>query len=552
MECLFKGDKMAAQKLEPLSGYKQLSGPVVTIVMDGVGLGPEDESNGVYMANTPFLDELLNTRLMLKIKAHGTAVGLPTDEDMGNSEVGHNALGAGRIFSQGVQLVNDAIGSGAAFSGKSWGRIRECAQNNGTVHFIGLVSDGNVHSNINQLYALLEQCSVESFKRVRVHTLLDGRDVEPKSALEYIRPLEKKLEQLSHNDFDYRIASGGGRMVTTMDRYNSDWSIVEQGWKAHVLGEGRRFKSAGEAVEVYYAEDHELMDQYMPSFVVAENDIPVGTIEDGDAVIFFNFRGDRAIEISRAFEEDDFSEFDRIRSPEIFYAGIMQYDGDAKIPRNYLVEPPAIDNTLGEYLCAAGVSSYAISETQKFGHVTYFWNGNKTGYIDEKYEKYVEIPSDKVTFDERPWMKAAEITDKVIDAIQTGQYDFIRLNFANADMVGHTGFTASIRIAVETVDICLKRLLGTIRDAGGIAIITADHGNADCMWREKNGKIIPMVAHTLSPVPFVVRDFSGLNTFVLADVKEPGLANVAATICTLLGYQQPEEFEPALLQLENK
>lgn len=543
---------MAAQKLEPLSGYKQLSGPVVTIVMDGVGLGPEDESNGVYMANTPFLDELLNTRLMLKIKAHGTAVGLPTDEDMGNSEVGHNALGAGRIFSQGVQLVNDAIGSGAAFSGKSWGRIRECAQNNGTVHFIGLVSDGNVHSNINQLYALLEQCSVESFKRVRVHTLLDGRDVEPKSALEYIRPLEKKLEQLSHNDFDYRIASGGGRMVTTMDRYNSDWSIVEQGWKAHVLGEGRRFKSAGEAVEVYYAEDHELMDQYMPSFVVAENDIPVGTIEDGDAVIFFNFRGDRAIEISRAFEEDDFSEFDRIRSPEIFYAGIMQYDGDAKIPRNYLVEPPAIDNTLGEYLCAAGVSSYAISETQKFGHVTYFWNGNKTGYIDEKYEKYVEIPSDKVTFDERPWMKAAEITDKVIDAIQTGQYDFIRLNFANADMVGHTGFTASIRIAVETVDICLKRLLGTIRDAGGIAIITADHGNADCMWREKNGKIIPMVAHTLSPVPFVVRDFSGLNTFVLADVKEPGLANVAATICTLLGYQQPEEFEPALLQLENK
>ncbi len=543
---------MAAQKLKLLSGHKQLSGPVVTIIMDGVGLGPEDESNGVYMANTPFLDGVLNTRLMLKIKAHGTAVGLPSDEDMGNSEVGHNALGAGRIFSQGVQLVNEAIGSGAAFSGKSWGRIRRCAQNNGTVHFIGLVSDGNVHSNINQLYALLEQCSVESFKRVRVHTLLDGRDVAPKSALEYIRPLEKKLEQLSHNDFDYRIASGGGRMVTTMDRYNSDWSVVEQGWKAHVLGVGRRFESAGEAVELYYSEDHELMDQYMPSFVIAENDIPVGTIEDGDAVIFFNFRGDRAIEISRAFEEDDFSEFDRIRLPEVFYAGIMQYDGDAKIPRNYLVEPPAIHNTLGEYLCAAGVSSYAISETQKFGHVTYFWNGNKTGYIDQKYEKYVEISSDKVTFDERPWMKAAEITDKVIDAIRTGQYDFIRLNYPNADMVGHTGFTASIRIAVETVDICLKRLLGAIRDAGGIAIITADHGNADCMWRENNGKIIPMVAHTLSPVPFVVRDFSGLNTFVLADVKEPGLANVAATICTLLGYQQPEEYEPALLQLESE
>ncbi len=544
---------MTEQALKPLSGHKQFSGPVVAIIMDGLGLGPKDKSDGVYMANTPFLDELLNTPLVLKLKAHGTAVGLPSDEDMGNSEVGHNALGAGRIFPQGVQLVNEALDSGAAFSGKGWKRIRKCARGNGTVHFIGLVSDGNVHSNISQLYSLLEQCSAESFSKVRVHTLLDGRDVEPKSALEYIRPLEKKLEQLSCDDFDYRIASGGGRMVTTMDRYNSDWSVVERGWKAHVLGQGRHFKSAGEAIKTYYFEDKELMDQYMPSFVVTENDIPVGTVEDGDAVIFFNFRGDRAIEISRAFEEEeeDFAEFDRVRFPEIFYAGIMQYDGDAKIPENYLVEPPVIDSTLGDYLCATGISSYAISETQKFGHVTYFWNGNKTGYIDQKYEKYEEVPSDKVTFDQRPWMKAAEITDKVIEAIQTGQYDFIRLNFANADMVGHTGFPASIRIAVETVDICLKRLLGAIRDADGIALITADHGNADCMWKEKNGVIIPMVAHTLNPVPFIVRDFSGTNDFVMTDVKEPGLANVAATICTLLGYQQPEEYEPALLQIES-
>jgi 2,3-bisphosphoglycerate-independent phosphoglycerate mutase len=545
------GDKMTALTLKPLSGYKQFSGPVVTIIMDGVGLGPEDESDGVYMANTPFLDDLLNERLMMKLKAHGTAVGLPSDEDMGNSEVGHNALGAGRIFSQGVQLVNEAIGSGAAFSGKAWGRIRKCAQSNGTVHFIGLVSDGNVHSNINQLYSLLDQCSVEEFKRVRVHTLLDGRDVEPKSALDYIRPLEKKLDQLSEDNCDYRIASGGGRMVTTMDRYNSDWSVVEQGWKAHVLGEGRHFKSAAEAIEVYYSEDQEIMDQYMPSFVIVENDIPVGTIEDGDAVIFFNFRGDRAIQISRAFEEVDFSEFDRVRLPEVFYAGIMQYDGDAKIPKNYLVEPPAIDNTLGEYLCAAEISSYAISETQKYGHVTYFWNGNKTGYIDQRYEEYVEIQSDKVTFDQRPWMKAAEITDKVIEAIRSGQYKFIRLNFPNADMVGHTGFQASIRIAVETVDICLKRLLGVIQEAGGIAVITADHGNADCMWKEKNGEIIPMVAHTLNPVPFIVQDFSGLSQFVLTDIEQPGLANVAATICILLGYQPPKEYEPALLQIES-
>ncbi len=540
---------MAVQALKPLAGHRRLSGPVVAIIMDGVGLGPENESNGVHAANTPILDELLKERLMMKLKAHGAAVGLPSEDDMGNSEVGHNALGAGRIFSQGVQLVNQAIRSGSAFSGKAWEEVRRCAENNGTVHLIGLVSDGNVHSNIDQLYGLLEQCSVEEFKRVRVHTLLDGRDVGPRSALEYIRPLAEKLKQLSSDGRDYRIASGGGRMVTTMDRYNSDWSVVERGWKAHVLGEGRPFGSAEEAIEVYYSEDQGMMDQYMQSFVVVENDIPVGTIEDGDAVIFFNFRGDRAIEISRAFEEEDFAEFDRVRSPKVFYAGIMQYDGDAQIPKNYLVEPPAIDNTLGEYLCATGISSYAISETQKFGHVTYFWNGNKTGYIDEKYEEYVEILSDKVTFDERPWMKAAEITDKVIDAIGNGQYRFIRLNFANADMVGHTGFPDSIRIAVETVDICLQRLLDAIREAGGIAIVTADHGNADCMWIKKDNKIIPMVAHTLNPVPFIVQDFSGLNDFVLADVKQPGLANVAATICTLLGYQQPEEYEPALLQL---
>ena len=539
---------MVAKPLNRISGHKQLSGPVVAIIMDGLGLGPEHPSNGVHMANTPVLDELLKERLVVKLKAHGTAVGLPSDEDMGNSEVGHNALGAGRIFSQGVQLVNEAIKSGSAFSGKAWAQIKKCTLGGGTVHFIGLVSDGNIHSSMSQLYGLLDQCAAEGFQKVRVHSLLDGRDVDPKSALEYIRPLEEKLKHLSCSGGDYRIASGGGRMVTTMDRYNSDWSVVERGWKAHVLGEGRHFESAVEAIETYYAEDEEMMDQYMQSFVIVKNDIPVGTIKDGDAVIFFNFRGDRAIQISRAFEEEAFSEFDRVRVPEVFYAGIMQYDGDARIPANYLVEPPAIDDTLGEYLCATGISSYAISETQKYGHVTYFWNGNKTGYINEKYEKYVEVPSDKVTFDQRPWMKAAEITDQVIEAITGGRYSFIRLNFPNADMVGHTGFPASIRIAVETVDICLKRLLEAIRAAGGIAIITADHGNADCMWKEKKGKIVPMVAHTLNPVPFIVDDFSGLNSFVLTDVKQPGLANVAATICTLLGYEPPEEYEPTLLR----
>ena len=225
--------------------------------------------------------------------------------------------------------------------------------------------------------------------------------------------------------------AGGGRMVTTMDRYNADWDVVENGWRAHVLGDGRPFSSAVEAIRTYYEEDPKITDQYMASFVIVQDGMPVGTIEDGDAVVLFNFRGDRSIEISRAFEEADFDAFDRKRFPDVFYAGIMEYDGDAHIPNNYLVEPPAIDRTLGEYLCATGVTSFAISETQKYGHVTYFWNGNNSGYINEKLEKYVEITSDKITFDLRPWMKAAEITDAVIDAIRSGKYKFIRLNYAN-------------------------------------------------------------------------------------------------------------------------
>lgn len=536
-------------KLKHLAGYNDFDGPVVTVIMDGIGLGPQDASNGVYSANTPVLDELMREELVADLAAHGLAVGLPSDGDMGNSEVGHNALGAGRVFSQGTKLVSEAIQSGRIFNGKGWGEIERRAANGGTVHFIGMVSDGNVHSHIDQLYALINHCGEANIQKLRVHALLDGRDVGAKSALDYFRPLEQRLKDLSVDGRDYRIGSGGGRMVTTMDRYNADWFIVENGWKAHVLGVGRMFSSACEAIETYYEEDPGITDQYMESFVIGENDEPVGMIEDGDAVVLFNFRGDRAIEISRAFDEDDFEEFDRGRVPDVFYAGIMEYDGDAAIPKNYLVEPPAIDKTLGEYLCATGVSSYAISETQKFGHVTYFWNGNKSGYIDENLEKYVEIPSDKITFDLRPWMKAAEITDHVVEAVRSGKYKFIRLNYANGDMVGHTGVEAATRIAVETLDLCLGRLLSAVEKAGGVALITADHGNADCMWTKKNDVRSPMVAHTRNRVPFIVKDYSGRNSFSLTGLEKRGLSNVAATICTVLGYQPPAEYDPSLIKL---
>lgn len=428
------------------------------------------------------------------------------------------------------------------------GRIEKRGLTGQTLHFIGLLSDGNVHSNIAQLFLLLDRCAKDQLPKVRLHILLDGRDVDQKSALHYIAVLEEKIKEFD-SSLDYKIASGGGRMITTMDRYNADWSVVERGWKAHVLGVGRQFSSATEAVQTYYDEDEEMTDQYMESFVIADDKGPVGTIEDGDGVVLFNFRGDRAIEISQAFDEDDFVGFDRIRRPDVFYVGIMQYDGDTMIPKKYLVQPPAIDKTLGEYLCASKVSSYAVAETQKFGHVTYFWNGNKSGYIDEKYEKYDEILSDKIAFDLKPWMKAGEITDKVVEAVASGGYKFIRLNLANGDMVGHTGDEDAIRVAVETVDICLKRIEKAVKKFGGILVVTADHGNADCMWSMKKGVKNPMVAHTLNPVPFIIKNYSGVNNFELNEVEQPGLANVAATLCCLLGFEPPADYEPTLVKL---
>lgn len=540
---------MSEYKLKPLSNFKNFDGPVVLVIMDGVGIGKQDESDGVYLAHTPVLDALAKEPLYTRLKAHGTAVGQPTDEDMGNSEVGHNALGAGRVFAQGARLVNEALASGAVFEGDAWKAVAARAQAGGTVHFLGLLSDGNVHSNIKQLVLLIDRCAQEDFKRVRIHVLTDGRDVGERSALGFIETLEAKLKACSANGRDYRIASGGGRMYITMDRYNAEWVMVERGWKTHVLGEGRQFASAAEAVQTYYDADLKVNDQNIHEFVIVENGKPVGTIEDGDAVINFNFRGDRAIEITQAFEYDDFDRFDRVRRPDVLYAGLMQYDGDLKLPTTFLVSPPAVKGTISEYFCGTGVRSYAVSETQKYGHVTYFWNGNKSGYVNEALERYAEVSSDAVPFDQRPWMKGAEITDAAIEAVRCGRYKFIRLNYPNADMVGHTGNPDAVRIAVETVDLGLSRLLPVIEKFGGVAIITADHGNADLLFTEKKGKREPHVAHTLNPVPFIVKDYNGLNKWALNPVEGPGLSNVAATLANLLGYEKPDEFDPSLVRL---
>ncbi len=538
--------------LEKLKSFNGRKGPLLFVVMDGVGIGKNAANNAVYMAKTPVLDRMFTLPLQTKLKAHGTAVGLPSDDDMGNSEVGHNALGAGRVFAQGAKLVNKAIETGKIFQSDTWKKILEQGKNGGAVHFIGLLSDGNVHSHIKHLFTLIEKCAEEGIKKVRVHPLLDGRDVGEKSALDYINPLEGLLVKLSgEKNLDYKIASGGGRMITTMDRYNADWSIVERGWNAHVHGEGRKFKSASEAVKTYYAEDPKMTDQYMNSFVIVdEEDEPVGKIVDGDAVVFFNFRGDRAIEISRAFEEADLDTFIRGNIPNVFYCGMMEYDGDLHIPKNYLVFPPEIDRTIGEYLCTEGVTSFAISETQKFGHVTYFWNGNRSGYIDEKLEQYFEIPSDKIAFDKAPEMKAYEITEKSIELLRSNKFRWGRINFANGDMVGHSGVMEAAITAVETVDECVGKLLKVIQELDGIAVITADHGNADEMFTEKNGVRTPKTSHTLNPVPFFIFDPQYAGEYKMAEIKDAGLANVAGTILNLLGYKNVEDYCPSLIKVE--
>ncbi len=549
-----------SKTLNKLTNPIGVKGPVLTIVMDGVGLAPATEANAVSLAYTPTLDMLMAKYPTVKLKAHGTAVGLPGDDDMGNSEVGHNALGSGQVFAQGAKLVSQSIENGKMFGSATWQKIVANVKDNAsTLHFIGLFSDGNVHSHINHLKAMIDEAKAEGVNKVRIHILIDGRDVGETSALDYILPFEEYLNGLRADNFDIKIASGGGRMVITMDRYEANWKMVELGWKTHVLGEGRQFASAAEAVEAYRAE-YKVIDQDLPPFVIAENGAPVGTINDGDSVIFYNFRGDRAIEISKAFDDQEFDKFDRVRYPSVVYAGMLEYDGDLHIPSNYLVNPPEITNTMGEYLANTGVSQLAISETQKYGHVTYFWNGNKSGKFDESLETYIEVPSDVVPFEQRPWMKCAEITDKLIECLESGKYASLRVNFPNGDMVGHTGNILATRCSMEALDLQLKRILEVVDKLEGVALITADHGNADEMYEcdkkgmpkaGKDGSFKAKTSHTLNPVPFIIYDNYYADKYtVKADNGEFGLSNVAATAVNFLGYVAPDMWDESVIEVK--
>lgn len=542
------------EKLNPLPSFTGRTGPLLIVVADGVGIAPDGPSNAVASANSPVFDRLVASELSTTLLAHGPAVGLPSEDDMGNSEVGHNALGAGRIFAQGAKLVNKALADGSIFRTPVWAQVMDHGREH-TLHFIGLHSDGGVHSQNDHLYQMLEHAAENGVTRARVHILLDGRDVGARSALDYIAQTEQVLQKINeHHEregrpADFKIASGGGRMSITMDRYGADWPMVERGYYCHTHGVGRPFRSATEAVETLYAESDK-GDQYLEHFVIVDDDaVPVGRMVDGDAVVFYNFRGDRAIEISQAYEDPEFSHFDRGRHPHVFFAGMLQYDGDALVPKSYLVDPPLIDRTMGEFTCALGLRSFAISETQKFGHVTYFWNGNKSGYIDEALETYVEIPSDNVEFNTTPAMKLVEITDQAIEMLRSGEYQLGRLNFPNGDMVGHTGDLEATVEAVEVLDTCLARLIEVIDELDGVMVFTADHGNADIMYTETaDGQRDPKTSHTLSPVPFVIYDPSFSGEYVMNVPERAGLSNVAATVFNLLGYEAPRDYDQSLIE----
>ena len=548
------------EKLKQNAKFAGRKGPVVLMIMDGVGYGKYEKGDAYLAANTPTLDNLTATCPHTSLKAHGLAVGLPSDDDMGNSEVGHNAIGCGRVMAQGAMLVNNSIATGAMFEGEAWKElIANCVDKGGVLHFMGLLSDGNVHSHINHLKAMLKTAKAAGVKKVGIHALLDGRDVPETSALEYIDDIEEFLNELNADgDCDYRIASGGGRMVVTMDRYGANWDMVRKGWATHVHGEGPLFKTAREAIESL-REETDAIDQDLPQFVISDDDTtPARPIVDGDSVIFFNFRGDRAIEITAAFEEDEFDAFDRSPRPKVLYAGMMQYDGDLKVPEKYLVAPPTIDRTMGEYLCASDVTQLAISETQKYGHVTYFFNGNRSGMFNKSLETYVEVPSDVIPFEQRPWMKCAEITDKICDAIAGGEYDFIRLNYPNGDMVGHTGVYDAVLVSMGALDLCVARVAKAVEKAGGVLVITADHGNADDMYEHdkktgdvsmsESGVAKRKTSHSLNPVPCVIYDPASEGEYDKNLVENLGISSLAATCVELLGFAPPEDYDPSVLK----
>lgn len=516
-------------------------GPVVLVVMDGVGLSDNEKYNAVKQAHLETLHSLMEKYPTAKLGAAGEYVGIPKG-DMGNSEVGHNAMGAGEIVLQRSAAVENDVNTGEIFNTKTWLDIVErIHQNNSTLHFMGIFSDGNVHSNISHLEKMMAQAQKDGIEHIRVHTLIDGRDVPPHSEPKYIQRLEKFVHELG--DPDYKIASGGGRMVITCDRYENDWGMVEKGWHTHVLGEGRQFASATEAIETFRKETKDLQDQYMPAFVIAKDGEPIGKIQDGDVVVYIDFRADRAIEMAQAFTYNDFPHFDRVKRPDVYFAGMTEYNEDLHVPEHVLVSSPVFKHTLTKHLASRGKKQYAVSETVKFGHITYYFNGNSYEVPEGEVEE--EVPSYLEPFDTRPWMKSAEITDKLLAAIESQKYDFLRINYPGGDMVGHFADMEATITAMEAIDISLKRIVDAVNKLGGITVITADHGNAEEL-ADADGT--PKTSHTTNRVPCIFVDETDNASKYRLSKGDRGLANLASTIAMLLGEEPDEAWLPSIIE----
>ncbi len=550
-----------------MSQVKHFSGeaPVLLIIMDGWGIGSGGPEDAIALANTPNFDRLWKNSAHTELMTHGSFVGLPSDKDMGGSEVGHLTMGAGMILDQGPTRINKAIVDGSFYDSEALHQITAHCQKGGSLHLIGLLSDGNIHSHIDHFIALINHAYENGIRSLYLHALLDGRDVGIQSAQKYVARIEEAFAFINAQDgFSYAFASGGGREQVIMDR-DRDWSKVEPGWNAMVYGDSpNRFRSVVDAITHFRSENPDVVDQDLPGFVIVDgDDQPLGAVEDGDAVVMVNFRGDRAIEITEAFCLEDFDGFDRGgengRGPDVLFAGMMVYDEDRDLPTLQLMGPTKVDAPFGKRILEMGIKQFRLTETQKFPHVTFFFNGGYREPLDASLEDYILIPSDKgVSFADAPEMKAPEIAVKAVELIKSGEYGFGMINFANADMVGHCGQLGPSITAIESVDAAVGVIVDALTEVGGRALITADHGNAEEMRVATSDGHEPSTKHSTNPVPCILFDpnFDGSYSLrqpgdVADPVDIPGLSHIASTLFEMMGREAPEDMQPSLIVAGN-
>ena len=500
--------------------------PVVLVIMDGFGLREETEGNAVAMAKKPNLDRLMKEYPFVKGYASGLSVGLP-DGQMGNSEVGHLNMGAGRIVYQELTRITKSIEDGDFFTiPELKAAVENCKEKNSSLHLMGLVSDGGVHSHITHIYGLLELAKRSGLEKVYVHCFMDGRDTPPDSGLSYIRALEQKMKEIGVGE----IATISGRYYA-MDR-DKNWDRVEKAYAAITDGTGVKAASAEAAMEASYAQ--KVYDEFIVPAVIEKNGAPTAIVKDGDSVVFFNFRPDRAREMTRAFCDDAFDGFARGQRKNVYFTCFVDYD-ETIGNKHVAFHKEEIHNTLGEYLAANGKTQCRVAETEKYAHVTFFFNGGVETPNPGEDRILVPSPKDVPTYDLKPEMSAPMVCEKLCGAIRSGKYDVVICNFANPDMVGHTGVIPAAVKAVETVDACIGRVCEAVKDTNGVLFICADHGNCDMMVDPQTGE--PFTAHTTSPVPFIL-----YNADPEYGLRENGvLADIAPTMLELMGLPQPKE-----------